>query len=1166
MFLSRLQIFGFKSFPQRLDLKLDGQICALVGPNGCGKTNIVDAIRWVLGEQRPTLLRGERMEEVIFYGTKTRKSLGLAEVILTIDNSPHLLPTEFSEVTLTRRLFRSGESEYLLNRIPCRLRDIHQLLYDTGVGACAYSILSREMIDSLLGSKEEERRALLEEAAGITRYKSQRKEAQRKLELTKNDLMRIADLTSEMEKRVVTLGRQARLAQRYEESRAKINRLTLLLARRDYGRLKLRLDQIREEMNTLKGEISQEKSREKEISLRIDGIAQELRRKGEELTLQREKMTALSRRVNTLKGKITLKRERIRGLGELVLREEREGERLGDRLAHTQEERREVKKELEDLAPKVCQLEEEGNGMEEGLSRLEEEYLDLKGEVETLRGELSSLIEIYQGKISEKERLSAELEGMTNQLKRLKGEEAEVRERLEIIEKRRRESRSKWKALRREVGKRDENLITEKKRYQRTEGRLKELTAQRERLKELIFSLDSQIRLLQSLVREKEGFAPGVKSLLRKGIPGVRGPLAEVIEAEEGYEKAIEGALGEAAQYLIVKDSSLAKECLLLLKDEESGKATLIPLDGIPNPGPSSPLPTGSKGWAKDLVKCGPEYRPILDFLLHRFVVVEEIPSHPREEINWVNLHGETRLFWGAVSGGSNGVIPPLIGRERGLARFLSSRKGYSEEERVVIEESRANQKELGKTSERITLLEREKESIGGRLQEVERQMERDNFLSTELAQRGKETKSRLEESLDRKRELERLLAPILNELKDLEGKRGSMEVGLRGKETRLEKADLKRRELTRRLNEGRVRLISLEGRREELKERLERIDQVQDELKGNIQERKGERERIQREKGELVVELKEMERQLARFSTQEGEERGRMERVSHEEEGLRQEWEEGEGQLKVYQQKVAEISSRLHRLEVEYAQVEAQTEGLKARVREDYKVKIEEIEEPTGEEGITQERVESLKERLRRQGPVNLLALDEYQQEKERLTFLRSQKEDLEEAEASLVRTISKIDFTAREKFLQTFEKINANFQEVFSELFSGGEAHLRLKPGVDPLEAGVEVSVSPEGKRLFSLGQLSGGEKALTAIALLFSLYLIKPSFFCILDEVDAPLDDANVERFLRLVRKFSRDSQFIIVTHNKRTMAEAEILYGITMEEPGVSKLVSVEVKGD
>ncbi len=1165
MHISRLQIFGFKSFLQRLDLEFDGQICALVGPNGCGKTNIVDAIRWVLGEQRPTLLRGEKMEEVIFHGTKARKPLGMAEVTLTIDNSANLLPTEFSEVTLTRRLFRSGESEYLLNRVPCRLKDIHHLLYDTGMGVGAYSILSREQIDALLSSKEEERRTLLEEAAGITRYKSQRREAQRKLELTKKDLVRIADIISEVEKRTANLGRQARLAQRYEERREEINRLSLLLARRDYGRLKVRLEQIGEEMKALKEGISQEEDRIKDGSIRLDEIAEKLKERRKELSRRREKLNELFRRVGLLKGESSLQEERIRNLRELTRRERREEERLRDRLTQTQEERRDIKGELEDLAPQISKVEEEVKGQEGYLSQLEEEHLTLKKGGDALRGELAGLTEGYQVKGTEKERFSAELEGITKQEERLREEEREIREKLGVIEKRRRESRSKFKTLTEELKRVERNLISEREEHRTTEERLKKLTAERERLKELISSLDSQIRLLKQLVSEKEGFPPGAKALLEKEIPQVKGALADLINAKEGYEEAIEAALGPAVQYLIVEDLSLAQKCLLLLKREESGRASLIPLDGILIPEPSPSLPPASIGWAKDLVRCDPKYRPILHFLLDRWVVVERIPSHPQEGLNWVSLDGETRLFWGMVSGGSQEVVPPLIGRERKLAQLLSSRRGYAQEERALVMKDKATQEEIGKIREKIAILKEERENIGGRLREAERQLDRDDFLFTELTQRVKEVKSKLKESLERRKKLEKQLAPIFTDLRDLEAKRGKMEEELRKKEAQWEKVEAERRELTRRLNEGRMRLISLEGRREELKGRLVRIDEIQDALKDNIRERKGERERLQWEREKLEEERGETKGQLAQLASKEEEEKGSIEKVIDQERRLNQEWEQGKSQLKAHQEKAAEMGARLHQLEVEYAQVETQAEGLSVKTRENFGVEIEGIQEPDKVE-VTPERIEALKERLRRQGPVNLLALDEYQKEKERLDFLRSQKEDLEEAEASLERTIAKIDYTAREKFLQTLKKININFQEVFRELFSGGEAQLRLKPGTDPLEAEVDISVSPEGKRLFSLGQLSGGEKTLTAIALLFSLYLVKPSPFCILDEVDAPLDDENVERFLRLVRRFSQNSQFIIITHNKRTMAETNLLYGITMEEPGVSKLVSVKVKGD
>ncbi len=1164
MYLSRLQIFGFKSFLQRMDLKFDGQVCALVGPNGCGKTNIVDAIRWVLGEQRPSLLRGERMEGVIFHGTKVRKPLGMAEVTLTIDNSANLLPTEFTEVTLTRRLFRSGESEYLLNGVSCRLKDFHQLLFDSGMGVGAYSILSREQIDSLLSSKEEERRAILEEAAGITRYKSQRREAQRKLELTKKDLVRIADLISEVEKRTSNLGRQARLARRWEERKKEINRLSLLLTRRDYGKLKARLNQIGEEMKALRGEISQEEGRGNKISLRLDGIAAQLREKREELSRRRERLHEFSRRVSALKGEVSLREERIRNLRELARRERGEEERLRDRLAQTQGEKEDIERGLQVLTPQISKLAGEGERQEVSLSQLEEKHLSLKGEIAALRRELAGLMEGYGTRLTEKERYTAELQGITSQEERLKGEGKEIEEKLRASERRRKEARANVQSLTAKLREIEEELRGEQEGYGVAQERLKKLTAKRDELQGMISSLDSQIRFWKQLVSQREGLSNGAKALLEKGIPEVRGVVADLINAKEGYETAIAGALGPMACGLIVRDLALAQDCLLLLRDEGLGKASFIPLRGIPRPRPLPPLPPGASDWARDLVGCNPQYSPILNFLLDRWVVVEKIPSHPGGDLNWVSLDGETRLAWGMVSGGSPDVAPPLVGRERKLAQFLSDRRGYAEEERKIVLKVESAQEELERKRERIGIWGGEREEIRGRLQEVERELDREEFFSKEHAEREKEIKFRLQENRERGKELRNLLAPLLEDLKDLEAKRRGIEEKLWERDVQWERVNGERRELTRDLNEGRMKLISLEGRRGELISRLGRIDELQAALKENIRERREEGERIQGEREKLVGGKSEMEEQLAQLFSEESGKRKGMEKIADQERKLGQEREKGEVQLKAHQGKAAEMGLRLHQLEVEYAQVEAQVKGLRKRVQDDFRVEIDQVQEPVQVE-VTQEGIEALKERLRRQGPVNLLALDEYQKEKERLDFLRTQRDDLQEAEVSLERTIAKIDYTAREKFLQALERVNLHFQEVFGELFSGGEAWLRLKPGADPLEAEVDISVSPKGKRLFSLGQLSGGEKTLTAIALLFSLYLVKPSPFCILDEVDAPLDDGNVERFLRLVRRFSQNSQFIIITHNKRTMAEANVLYGITMEEPGISKLVSVKVEG-
>ncbi len=1166
MYLSRLQIFGFKSFLHKITFKFDGQICALVGPNGCGKTNIVDAIRWVLGEQRPTLLRGERMEEVIFHGTKSRKPLGMAEVAITIDNSAHLLPIEFTEVTITRRLFRSGESEYLLNRVPCRLKDIHHLLCDTGMGVGTYSILSQELIDTLLSSKEEERRLLLEEAAGITKYKSQRKETLGKLELTKRDLVRIGDLISEVEKRVATLGRQARSARLYQERMEEINRLSLLLAKEEYGKLQGRLDELRDGIKSLRDEVSQEEAKVRGCSMDFEGIARRLKKTRSELSSQKERMNSVSRKLNSLRGEISLKKERIRNLDELLRREGREEEKLRNRLAETKAEEGEIAKELADLSPQILMVEKQWKDLEGKLVRLEDEYLTIQREVEKLRGELSQLRDRYQEQRAKKERLSVELEGLRDQERLLKGEKIRISEKLKGAEEEKSQSISTQKSLIDKLEKVERELARRRKGQQAAEEKLNKLAARREGLKGLLSSLESQIALLRQLINQREGLPSGAKSLLRKRFPKIKGALADLIEAKEGYEDAIEGALGQAIQYLIVEDLQSAQECLLWLKSQKAGKAALIPLDGVSDPDSSPPLPPKSIGWAKDLVRCDPQYKPILDFLLHRFVVVKEIPPHPQKDFHWVSLDGETHLAWGLVSGGGSAQVVPLIGRERRLAQLCAARQGYLQEEKRLLDQKRVLQGKIGREGERIRSLDREREEMRKDLHQVEGQIERVNFLLEEYSQRGKEIASRLKETLKRKKALERSLAPVLDELRGVEEKIGKVEGELQEKNNLWRRREAERNRFTRKMNEGRMKLISLEGRREELQGRLGRLAEIQETLEENIRERGGEKRRIHGERKKIAEEVHQIEEQLARLVSQEEELSARMREVVEEERRLSQRGEKRGNQLKVHRERAAELASQLHSLEVEYAQVEAQAGALRQKVEGDFGIGMDEIQGPSKEEEVTAERIEFLKERLRRQGPVNLLALEEYQKEKERLDFLRSQKEDLEGAEASLERAIAKIDYTAREKFLQTIERIDINFQEVFRELFSGGEAHLRLKPGVDPLEAGVEISVSPEGKRLFNLGQLSGGEKTLTAIAFLFSLYLIKPSPFCILDEVDAPLDDENVERFLRLVKKFSQNSQFIIITHNKRTMAEADILYGITMEEPGVSKLVSVKVKGD
>jgi chromosome segregation protein len=1178
LYLSKLEVHGFKSFPYRTELRFEEGITAVVGPNGCGKTNLLDAIRWVLGEQRASLLRGSKMEAVIFNGTSTLKPLGMAEVTVTVNNEDGLLQTEFKEVAITRRLYRSGESEYLLNRLPCRLRDIVELFLNTGMGTHAYSVIQPEMIDAILSDKAEERRLLFEEAAGITKYKRRRREALGKLESTEADLTRIGDLYSEVEKQYNSLKRQVGKAKRFEKlktlerqlGRATAEERLRRLSQDKNERLKAK-ERFQHDLARLSASTASDAAKLEGLhdqSLKLEDRLQELSRKLTEViaklheiekenSVQQEKVS----QTKNLQGKCRLEVENIsRRRAELLQRGEElraEIQQTEDILKGKRQAHQKATSSLQELEESLVQtrkiLNSDRGEREEVTGQLSELRTESKAIAERLaeaRENLSRLTEAGLGLQEQEKSTAEEIESLNRSIR-------EQKSILSAASEEARRGREESECLREKIG-----LLTEE--LHQREKEFGELKARKESLESVLVQYQDYGEAAQEILSKKEAFA------------GIIDSVANLISVKSDYTTAIESALGSASRYIVCRDTRSALEAASFIKDNGCGQACFLPLDRIkvenPLPRPLLPQTENLLGWASELVEAGEQCQRFKDLLLGNALVVsdfdtalkisEDLPGGYRA----VTLEGELVLSGGELKAGrlSVGQKGPLSRKselellesslsalEDKLGTTRQSLEKEVQEEHQLQESLASREKESASRSRRIAELEGEKSSSEYRLSLFRDSLEDNHREQHKLRERESLLMKRQEELDSHIRQLEK--DSLQRELV-LEGKGSdleSLEVELRGQTAEVNKLLLEMMNLETSLQSSKGSLTTTEELERQLKEAEGRWRR---ELEGAEETarmaQKSISENLQR-LNQITSERERVEAERLQLSSQRS---GILDAI------LDLEKEQKSGQIEK-----EKLTEKLHQFNLEVVEIEAKAQTIKDRIWEEYSVKLEdETEEP--EQGKIdleklQEELEVVKAKLSNLGPVNLLALEDFAAVSDRLEFFRKQKKDLSDAKTQLRQAITKINRTARERFEDTFEHTRENFRRVFSELFEGGETDLKLADPADPLESPIEIAVRPRGKRFIPLAQLSGGERALTAISLLFAIYLIKPSPFCILDEIDAPLDDANTQRFLRMIKRFSRDTQFVVITHNKLSMEAADVLYGITMEEPGISKVVSV-----
>lgn len=1171
MYLSKLELHGFKSFAERTVLHFDPGITAIVGPNGCGKSNIVDAVRWVIGEQRARILRSEKMENVIFNGTSRRRALGMSEVLLTVRNTRNILPTEYGEVTLGRRLYRSGDSEYLLNGVQCRLKDITDLFMDTGMGAGAYSVIELKMVDEILSENAQDRRRLFEEAAGITRYKLRRKQTLTKLETTKVDLDRVRDLTDEVGKQVRSLKRQAEKAGRFKEYSTRLHALELTLAQLEFDRLSARSVELSELVGGLRGRIEELSNAEREQDETLAAGRTALAQAESNLETARENLAAHIEAMRKLETEQRLTLERLDGAYRDTERMRREETSDADRLAslHKEQEansaarasaepaRQQADKHLAELQQQRDALRSELDRRRALLERLRRDERKLEDERTAEQRRIDRTANRKEFLESELGRLTREHDAFAANLENAVDRVRHATERFEQARSTRDAAAADFKAAEatRNAKQRalDELLADLREHEKRREG------------------LAAEIHLLENLVSSFEEFPDAVRFLAedpaRRDTPIIT--VSDVVTCPPEYHIALDTALGALASSILVRDDDELARTANRLRREDKGRATFIVLDRL-----SADDTTASSNISilKHVTVSDRAYAPLAQLLLRDILLAGSL----NEAENLAQSHRQARIVtkdgqWieqgTIVHTGSDGSPPSAFtGRMERRDQLERTRAELDEIDKEIDSRSTLRDQAAAAIAAvpvdalRLALQEAEKA-----LTDVEREEARASYEHETMQQRANEHAARAKTLAA---EIESISASLLDEAASLESLSAQLTSAVSNRseaETDFTAADEAATAASTRYNDAHVAAIQERNRMENLERESDRIDAAKSGLEARRRERRQHQESLDEQVSIWQTELDALRTSSETTARNHDPLEQKVGSASASVTSAREEISAIETRLKQLRQDREEQIGLENQHAISRAEVNTRLEDLVESIREDFGMRLgeDEVEMVDVDEAEARDEVGRLRVKVRSLGAVNELALESYEEESERLEFLEAQQRDLELAEETLVETINELNTTASARFEETYAAIQKSFGRIFNDLFGeDAAAELILENPSDPLESPIEIRARPRGKRPSTIAQLSGGEKTLTAIALLFAIYLVKPSPFCILDEVDAPLDDANIERFMSLIRSFSSETQFILVTHNKRTMEAADRLYGITMQEQGVSKLVGVK----
>ena len=1179
MYLKSIEVHGFKSFANKINFKFHNGITAIVGPNGSGKSNVADAVRWVLGEQRIKQLRGASMQDVIFSGTEMRKPLGYAYVAITLDNTDHQLAIDYDEVTVSRRLYRSGESEYMINGAICRFKDVNELFYDTGIGKEGYSIIGQGQIDRILSGKPEERRELFDEAAGIVKFKRRKYAAQKKLEDEKQNLVRVNDILAELENQIGPLERQSEKARVYLRKKEELKKLDVNVFLLENVRVRQQLNEVDGKLKIASGDLEETTRKYEQIKDEYEQIASRIELLDQEIEAARATLTDTGVMRSKLEGEINVLKEqihsaegneehlqtRIRNIQEQI--DERTAEKeqilaekkeIDEKLEQLELARREARQLLEDTQSKIEEL---NNNIESGKNTIID-ALNNRATIKSKLGRYDTMLEqinIRKAELNSRLlRAKSDEAAQTETIKKLEEEFEAVNVVIRELNEKQETAEEQLSAIREELAGRDQKLRDTQVLYHQEK---------------------SKLETLSNLTERYEGYGGSVKAVMeQKGREkGIIGVVADIIQADAKYETAIETALGGNIQNIVTEDEETAKRMIDYLKKTKAGRATFLPLTSITHPqefkNPEALEEEGVIGMADELVKTDKKYRNVARAMLGRIIVIDNVDHAVKIArkfdygIRMVTLEGELLVPGGAISGGAFKNNSNLLGRRREMEELEKRVKQYLIEVDKLLND-------IEDTKKRRNKLRLDVEDIKGQLQRkfIEQNTARINVM----------------QARDRKSEAEEGFGELKAEEQEIELQIKEMQVGKDEIARELEDSEALEKNVEVQISEFQKQL---DERRAEESGQASKVAEWDVEVEKMRQSEVFHRQNLERTEGEIArytSELTEVEEGL-HLSKEEAERK--KENILEIEKTIASSYtaqndatrklkedtaakEELSGKQKNFFTSREELAERMTALDKEVYRLESQKERMQESIEsqinymwDEYEITLSDAEslkdETMNDLPAMKKEITALKDAIRKLGDVNVNAIEDYRNLMERYTFLKTQHDDLVEAEQTLLGIIEELDTSMRKQFNEKFAEINREFDKVFKELFGGGKGTLELIEEEDILEAGIRIIAQPPGKKLVNMMQMSGGEKSLTAICLLFAIQNLKPSPFCLLDEIEAALDESNVGRFAKYLHKLTKNTQFIVITHRRGTMEKADRLYGITMQEKGVSTLVSVNL---
>ncbi len=1152
MYLKKLELLGFKSFADKTVIDLESGVTAIIGPNGCGKSNVGDALRWVFGEQNPRILRGTQMEDVIFNGTDIRKAIGRAEVSVTFINDDKALPVDYHEVTITRRLFRSGESQYLLNQTPCLLRDIRELFMGTGIGTNAYFFLEQGRIDMVLSAKPEDRRAVFEEAAGIMKFKVKKKASLQRLESTDANLIRLADIIREVKRQIISLERQAGKARRYQEARDELKQLELKVSRVEFEERSKEFEQRVQELekgtqlkDSLQSEVGILETKIEEVEKSHQAIFDELHQ------LEKQDLD-LYHRIETATGEVQLLKERLSEFETRLVSDGQDIEQARKRLDElknqlsTEEENR--NKFHDSYKDQKAQLQQKKTGLEdvvrlfeqsqEGLNSAKAQLIDLKQQEAQFNNQLMVQHHRQKDLVLRQEKLITEQEKLAVHIKEKETEKAQCQSNNSSVDQEVEAARQSLKLYLEEKEKIESELLRFSQALEKEKEKLLTNTARR------------QVAMEFGALSTSSNFS-GVDTLVHT-----------VMEIPHQYQKAMKACLG-------IKLGSIIKENRHLI--QRRNQSVFLALDVEVQPAAAENLASipGFMGYASELVRYSDKYRNAVRALLKDLVIIRDFESLKQIDNQWlgrfrfVTLEGDFIDYDGTWSFNGISEEAPLdfasleseINASTQKMKEIQQLKSPIESQLLKLKETLVQAQSLLRTKEL------ELANVGGHLERLvgkAKDLEEENW-------------SLLKEKEDLEKEMTELgvmishisenLASVLEKSKNLSFQIEEKEKEVTGLSEQKEAALVE-------LAEVKVLSRSIEEEEKRFQTRISELQEAFQEAERLITKRAEDVLSNTKKKEESQLRLQNLTEEITRRTEEREASKKKSLEIAQQVEGITKSLQLDRETLGRQIQELARLREEISNLEIKKAQAEIQKQNIAQRMKEKYEIDLSTI--PLEIEGFilgdVQQKIIELQEKLRQMGEVNLVAIQEYDEHKSRYEFLMKQQEDLVNSKEDLVRAIQKINATTKEMFVETFQKIQGTFNELFRKLFGGGRAVLQLTDEGDVLECGIEISAQPTGKKLQAISLLSGGERTLTAVALLLAIFKVRPSPFCMMDEMDAALDESNILRFLSLLDDFKAMTQFILITHNKRTIGVADIIYGVTMEESGVSKLVSIRMAKD